>query len=126
MVSLSSSGNWGKTFQFLRKIADNIAAPDFFDAYGRIGVDALSRATPKETGDTAHSWEYVVTREKDRITIGWYNTHRVEDVNIAVIIQYGHGTGTGGYVEGRDYINPAMQPIFDKMVDDLWKAVTNA
>jgi hypothetical protein len=122
---LSSSGSWDKTEKALKEMLGN-GIFDFFDHYGRIGVDALSRATPIETGDTAHSWEYTITHEPGRDVVAWYNTHRVEDVNIAVIIQYGHGTGTGGYVEGRDYINPAIQPVFDKMVDEMWKAVRDA
>lgn len=90
-----------------------------------MGVAALEQATPKETGETAISWKYRIVRGKTFIRIEWYNTHL--DVNgtmIAVLIQYGHGTGTGGYVVGRDYINPAMRPLFDKFVIDIWKKVS--
>ena len=96
------------------------------DRYGRQGVDALSRATPIDTGETAHSWGYQVGHTKGVYSISWFNTHKHNGVNIAVIIQYGHGTGTGGWVEGRDYINPAIQPVFDRILDDIWRQVTNA
>jgi hypothetical protein len=93
------------------------------DHYGRMGVDALARATPVDTGLTASSWAYRIRREKGRVGIEWYNTHTVSGVQVAILIQYGHGTGTGGYVSGRDYINPAMQPLFDQIADDVWKKV---
>jgi hypothetical protein len=95
------------------------------DRYGREGVRILSSATPKETGETAHSWEYKVTHQVGKHTISWSNTHKEDGVNIAVIIQYGHGTGTGGYVEGIDYINPALRPLFDRIADDIWRQVRN-
>lgn len=98
---------------------------DQLDHWGSMGVNALSSATPVDTGETAHSWGYQVSNEKGRYSISWFNTHKVGGVNIAVIIQYGHGTGTGGYVEGRDYINPAIQPLFDRMVADIWRQVTS-
>lgn len=93
--------------------------------YGDRGVRALEAATPKDSGDTAHSWSYKVTKEKGYYSIAWFNDHVQNESNIAILLQYGHGTGTGGYVEGRDYINPAMQPIFDQMANELWKEVTN-
>lgn len=95
------------------------------DHYGRIGADALARSTPSETGETARAWSYEVTHSKGKHTIHWTNSHVDDGVNIAVIIQYGHGTGTGGYVEGRDYINPTMRPVFDKILSDIWRQVTN-
>lgn len=91
--------------------------------YGAIGVNALSNATPVETGDTASSWYYEIVQRKNYFSIRWYNSHVDEGRPIAILLQYGHGTGTGGYVEGRDYINPAMRPIFDAMVNDFWKEV---
>lgn len=95
------------------------------DHYGRQGVDLLSNATPRRTGLAAQSWEYDVTHSPGRHVISWSNSDNEGGVNVAVIIQYGHGTGTGGYVEGIDYINPALRPLFDKIVEDIWRQVTN-
>lgn len=94
-------------------------------AYARRGVDALSRATPVDTGRAAGSWKYDIVRKRWGQTIWWLNTDIEGGVNVAVLIQYGHGTGTGGYVPGRDYINPAMRPIFDELADVVWKEVQN-
>jgi hypothetical protein len=84
----------------------------------------LSAATPVETGETAHSWTYEVRQSKGSYEIVWKNTHVVNGANIALLIQYGHGTGTGGYVPGRDYINPAMKPVFDKILAEVRRVVT--
>ena len=93
--------------------------------FGQRGVDALSNATPRETGATAGAWIYRIIRARGGIYgIAFYNLNEVRGNNIAIMLQYGHGTGTGGYVQGRDYINPAIQPIFDKMAVDVWKRVT--
>lgn len=94
--------------------------------YGQMGVDALANATPKESGRTASSWRYEIKVSGGRYSIEWYNTHIVNGANIAILLQYGHGTGTGGYVAGYDYINPAIRPIFDKISDEVWKRVRNA
>ena len=125
MIHLTSSGSTKKTQKFLQimktgKVFRNL------DRYGRQGVDLLSSATPVDTGETSKSWKYQVAHTKGTYSISWVNTHREDEVNIAVIIQYGHGTGTGGYVEGIDYINPAMRPLFDRMVTEIWREVTNA
>jgi hypothetical protein len=125
MFSVTSVGSWDKTIAFLEYLASG-KMYDVLDRYGRIGVDRLASATPIETGLTAHSWGYQVEHKSDYSAISWFNTHTHNGVNIAVILQYGHGTGTGGWVEGRDYINPAIQPVFDKMVEDIWKEVRNA
>ena len=125
MVSVTSSGPWKKTEAFLAAITqDNIF--EILDHYGRIGVDLLSAHTPIETGETSESWDYEIVSKPGRHAIEWYNTHREGRVNIAVILQYGHGTGTGGWVEGRDYINPVMRPLFDNIVEEVWKAVRDA
>ncbi|MET0786630.1 MAG: HK97 gp10 family phage protein [Paenisporosarcina sp.] len=124
MFKLDSQGDFKKTIKFLEFMKSGDLF-DNLDSYGRRGVDALSSATPVDTGETAHSWGYQVAHSKGRASISWFNTHREGRVNIAVIIQYGHGTGTGGWVEGRDYINPAIQPVFDKIVDDIWRQVKN-
>jgi len=124
MISRTSTGDFNKTLKFLEFMKSGDLFSDL-DTYGRRGVDALSSATPVDTGETAHSWGYQVGHERGRYSISWFNTHREGGVNIAVIIQYGHGTGTGGYVAGRDYINPAIQPVFDRIVEDIWRQVTN-
>jgi hypothetical protein len=95
------------------------------DRYGQEGVRLLSSATPHRTSATANSWEYKVTHGGGKHVLSFNNTHEVNGVNIAVIIQYGHGTGTGGYVEGIDYINPVIRPLFDKILEDIWRQVKN-
>jgi hypothetical protein len=93
---------------------------------GQRGVTALAAATPTETGLTANSWGFEVTSKDGSVTLTWFNTNTIDGVNIAIILQYGHGTGTGGWVAGRDYINPAIQPIFDDIANEMWKKVTSA
>lgn len=122
-IKFTTKGDWGKTYAYLRRLQSNQAFA-IMDRYGQQGVAALSAATPKESSETANSWAYEVVRKKGYYAIHWYNTHSEDGVNIAVILQYGHGTGTGGYVEGRDYIMPAIQPIFDQMVSEFWREVT--
>lgn len=124
MIYATTIGDSKKTERYLEflKRGDMYSG---LDQYGRRGVDALSRATPIDTGETAHSWGYQIEHTSSKVSISWYNTHRESNVNVAVIIQYGHGTGTGGYVAGRDYINPAIQPIFDQILTDVWRQVTN-
>lgn len=124
MIYATSSGSFQKTTKFLESMQSDKPF-EGFPGYGRQGVDALSSATPRDTGETAHSWHYEVSHAKGKHVIHWLNTHKEHGVNIAVILQYGHGTGTGGYVEGIDYINPALRPIFDKAVEDVWRQVTN-
>lgn len=92
---------------------------------GRMGVAALSASTPTRTGKTASSWEYSITETSTGLTVTWYNTNVNEGVPIAVILQYGHGTGTGGFVEGIDYVNPAMKPIFNKIAEKIEEAARN-
>ena len=94
------------------------------DRYGREGVTALSSATPVDTGKTASSWEYEITHKDDSVTITFNNTNIQNGVPIAIILQYGHGTRNGGWVQGRDYINPAIQPVFDKIAESAWREVT--
>lgn len=103
----------------------NIKINDILSKYGKIGVNALLQATPKDSGVTSQSWNYRIEVNNNNASIVWYNTNVVKGVNIAVILQYGHGTRNGGWVEGTDYINPAMKPIFDKIADQVWKEVTN-
>lgn len=113
--------------QGLRKMLKKLSKSDLssvLDKYGRIGADALAQNTPKDTGRTASSWSYEINNTKGGQSIEWFNSHVNDGVNIAVIIQYGHGTGTGGYVRGVDYINPAMAPVFEQIKNDILKEVT--
>lgn len=125
MISFEATGKFDKTDKFFEKMTKG----DIFSAlekYASEGVSALASATPARTGLTAQSWSYEIKRKGASFTITWTNSHVVNGVPIAVILQYGHGTGTGGYVQGRDYINPALRPVFDKIAAGAWKAVTSA
>ena len=124
MISRSSSGSFAKTTKFLEMLQSGKIFRNL-DKHGRAGVDALSRATPLETGKAASSWGYTISQSNSKVTITWFNTNVEGGVNVAVILQYVHGTGTGGYVAGRDYINPAIRPVFDRILDDVWRQVTN-
>lgn len=122
MITFKHTGNFNKTDKFL-KSASNLNYLSIFDKYAKAGVAALSAATPINSGETANSWGYQIKEIKNGIKIIWTNSHIVDGVPIAVILQYGHGTRNGGYVQGRDYINPAIQPIFDKIVNEAWGEV---
>lgn len=125
MITLSSSGSFRRTEQFLSRMA----TADIFSqlsVYGQVGVNALAAATPKDSGETSAMWFYEIVKEGGTYSIVWSNSHMAGDTPVAVLLQYGHGTGTGGYVQGRDYINPAIQPIFDKIAAEAWKVVTSA
>ena len=123
MISVESSGSFDKTERALNRMKSGVAFSRL-ETFGQMGVDALANATPKSSSLTASSWTYKVTHRKGRYTITWNNTNEVNGVQIAVIIQYGHATGNGGWVEGIDYINPVMRPLFQQIVDDVWKEVT--
>ena len=123
-VSFSNKGDFSKTIKFINKLK-NVKINDILSKYGEIGVTALSQATPKDSGITSQSWNYKIEVKNNNASIVWYNTNVVKGVNIAVILQYGHGTRNGGWVEGTDYINPTMKPIFDKITNQVWKEVTN-
>lgn len=125
MFSLTSSGSFSKTEAFLRKMS-KLDISSILEASGSEGVSALASATPTESGLAAHSWSYEVTKSGGGYTITWLNTDIENNFPVAIMLQYGYGTGTGGYVQGRDYINPAIRPIFDKIASDVWKAVTSA
>lgn len=125
MITFESSGNLSKTEKFLMAMSkNNILAS--LDKYGREGVEALASATPSDSGVTATSWDYTVKSSRGSFTITWTNSHLVDGVPVVVMLQYGHGTGTGGYVQGRDFINPAMKPVFDRIANDVWREVVNA
>lgn len=125
MIRFKHRGDFKKTSRFLKK-AQKFQIESILNKYGAAGVEALSAATPVDSGETAASWGYEVMKEASGYKIYWTNTHINKGVPIAIILQYGHGTGTGGYVEGRDYINPAIQPIFDSIANDAWEEVKNA
>lgn len=123
MVIVKHRGNFKKSLSFLGGIS-KVAIRPILESYGRKGVAALSAATPVDTGLTANSWGYNVQVTNTGYVIEFTNSNIQNGVPIAIVLQYGHGTGTGGWVEGRDYINPAIQPIFDKIADDAWREVT--
>ena len=123
MISFRHKGDFSKFTKFLEKAKQTIRIGEL-DRYGREGVAALASATPIDSGETANSWYYDIDYTKESIVISFNNSHIHDGVPIAIILQYGHGTGTGGWVQGRDYINPAVQPIFDKIADDAWREVT--
>ena len=123
MISFRQKGNFSKLTRYLERVKNGVRV-DALDKYGREGVAALASATPIESGETANSWGYNIVRGNGYVSIQFYNTNIQNGVSIAIILQYGHGTGTGGWVEGRDYINPAIQPIFDKIVNEARREVT--
>jgi hypothetical protein len=123
MITIKSRGSFQNTDRFLTKLSKS----DIFatlEKYGSRGVAVLAAATPTESGETAASWTYEVVRRKGYYSIIWKNIHEAAGRPIAILLQYGHGTGTGGYVPGRDYINPAIRPIFDQIAAEAWKEVT--
>lgn len=126
MIKMKTKGDLKRTKKFLNFISNNTYILNTLKKYGEIGVNALSVATPKRSGLTASSWYYDIKTSNGQYSIEWKNSNIVKGVNIAIVLQYGHGTGTGGYVKGIDYINPALKPVFDRIADDLWKEVTNA
>lgn len=123
MFKVTHSGSFKNTEKFLRT-ATKRRHLGWLDGYGIRGVDALSNATPKDTRETSKRWRYEIRETRGEITISWFNDNVQDRVPIVILIQYGHATRNGGYVQGRDFINPAMQPLFDKMTDEIWKRVT--
>lgn len=124
VITFHHKGNFQKTDNFLKKAKRG----DYFrslEKFAQEGVNALASATPIDSGKTAASWDYTISRSKGSVSITWTNSNINDGVNIAVIIQYGHGTRNGGYVQGRDYINPAIRPVFDKIAENVWKEVTS-
>lgn len=124
MIVFSQKGNFDKTEKFLKKTSKADYMRNL-ERYAREGVRALSAATPVNTGKTAASWDYDIRKTKGSVSIYWTNSNINDGVSIAIILQYGHGTNNGGYVQGIDYINPALRPIFEKMAQDVWKEVTS-
>lgn len=124
-VNFEVSGGFTKTERFLNRMKRREYL-NVLDEFGRDGVRALRNATPVDSGATAEAWDYEIKRTRNYTEIVWTNSNINDGVPIAVILQYGHGTGTGGYVQGRDYINPAIRPVFDKIAEKSWKVVTSA
>lgn len=125
-VSIRHKGSFKNTEKFLKTMR-GFSAHQILENYAKQGVELLQQSTPKDTGLTAQSWSYEIESSRRRWSITWTNSHLTRDgVPVAILLQFGHGTGTGGYVQGQDFINPALRPVFDKLADDVWKAVKNA
>jgi hypothetical protein len=125
VISFTAKGSTKRTESFLRKMSKG----DLYrtlEASAREGVTALAEAVPTDSGLAADSWDYKIERSGSSVTIEWTNTDVENGFPVAIMLQFGYGTGTGGYVQGRDYINPAMKPVFDRIADQVWKAVTSA
>jgi hypothetical protein len=124
MIKITHKGDFSKLNNYFERLKEVVKVGDL-DKYGQEGVAALESATPKDTGKTARSWRYDIERSSNSVSISFSNTNIQNGVPIAIILQYGHATGNGGYVQGRDYINPAIQPLFDKIAENAWKEVTS-
>lgn len=124
MISFTQRGNFEKTFKFLEK-AEKISKMDVLNAYGVMGVEALRSATPVDSGATAAGWYYTISKTNKGYKITWRNSNINKGVPIAIILQYGHGTGTGGFVQGRDYINPAIRKVFDDFSNSIRKELNS-
>lgn len=122
MINIRQKGDFKNLSSFLEKTKEKLNL-GLLDKYGREGVTALQAATPKDTGKTSESWYYKIERKNGSVSLTFHNSNQNKGVPIAIILQYGHATGNGGYVEGVDYINPALRPIFDKIAEEAWKEV---
>jgi len=123
LIKFKQKGDFSKLTNYFERAREIFKVGDL-DKYGRMGVKALEDATPRDTGKTASSWYYEIENQNGKATISFHNSNVENNVSIAVILQYGHGTRNGGFVEGRDYINPAVQPVFDDIADKAWKEAT--
>lgn len=123
MIKVTSTGDFSNLSKYLKRL-NEASAIKVLEKYGDIGVAALADATPVDSSVTASSWYYQITRKKSGLSLEFHNSNINKGVPIAIILQYGHGTGTGGWVEGRDYINPAIQPVFEQIADAAWKEIT--
>lgn len=124
-VSFKQKGDFNNTYKFLNNAVDVLKHVDL-DQYGRMGVDALSSATPKDTGLASKSWYYNIFRSKESVSINFYNSDIENGAPVAILIQYGHATKNGGWVSGIDYINPALRPIFNEIAEKVWKEVISS
>ena len=122
MISFRHKGDFSKATRYFEKLR-KAARLEILNKYGQEGVTALAAATPIDSGKTASSWYYEIKEGKNSAELVFCNSNINQGVSIAIILQYGHGTGTGGYVQGQDYINPAIRPIFDKIAKELWEEV---
>lgn len=125
MVKITQKGDFSRVTTYLERVKRRASIKDL-EVYAKRGVEALAAATPVDSGVTASSWYYKIENQNGKITMSFCNSNIVDGVPIAIILQYGHATRNGGWVEGRDYINPAIQPIFDEITKDAWKEVTKA
>lgn len=123
MIVVETSGTFSRTESWLGNMS-NLTIERELAKYGEMGVRALSSATPVDSGETARSWGYKISRTGRAWTLAWTNTNTANGVPIAILLQYGHGTGTGGYVQGRNYINPAIKPVMDRIAAEVWRTVT--
>ena len=123
MIYFNQKGDFSKLNTYFERLKE-VVGVSRMDEFGRQGVEALRDATPIRTGLTAHSWDYEIVRENNSVSIIFKNSNVNKGVQIAIILQYGHGTRNGGYVQGRDYINPAIKPIFDNLAKDMWRDIT--
>lgn len=123
MITFKQKGNFGKLDRYMKSLLE-ISDRGDLSRFGEMGVEALKKATPVDTGKTAGSWGYEIIRENNNVSIHWTNSNTNKGFNIALLIQYGHGTGYGYYVQGVDYINPALKPVFDAIAQSVWKEVT--
>jgi len=123
MIKFSHKGDFSKVTKYLKRVGEAARIKDL-EKFGAAGVAALSSATPIDTGETARSWYYTITRKQGRVEISFCNSNIQNGVPIAIILQYGHGTRNGGWVQGRDYINPSIRPIFDEITKNAWREVT--
>lgn len=123
MIAFSQSGEFTITDKFLKK-NNTQTSRAILNRYGAIGVQALANATPRDSGKSASSWRYEVVTNKGYASLRWLNDNVVDGFPVVIMIHYGHGTKNGGYVQGRDFINPIVRPIFDRIAEELWKGVT--
>lgn len=120
MIKFSTKGDWSRTNKFLER-ALNVVKLGELDRYGQAGVEILAAATPKDSGETASSWYYKIVRSHGSVSIQWLNSSQNQGIPIVILLQYGHGLKNGGYVQGIDFINPALKPVFEDIADNAWK-----
>lgn len=123
MIRIESKGSTAKVEAYIKRV-QNGSVFQRLERFGQEGVDALSKATPVDSGLSANSWEYEIVRKNGKYTITWFNRNSNDGVPVIILIQYGHATGSGGWVEGRDFINPVILPLFERIANDVWKEVT--
>lgn len=124
MISFKQKGDFSKSFKYLDNVTKKASLKEL-DKYGRAGVEALAQATPKLTGKTSESWSYSIEKTKNSVTIKWDNSNKVSGIKIVILLQYGHMGRDGYYVNGVDFINPALEPIFNEMAEKMWKEITS-